>query len=177
MTRGIYNNNPLNIRYQKRNNWEGKVTKKGVPSATCCDGESGGTSRLPIKQSGIGPCDLVAERDKMDEQFEEFISMYYGFRAAIRLMENYIRDGHNTINAIVRRWAPPTENDTQGYLRNVTYWTQMGGNENIAIGSQQMKQLIWSMALVESGQEIKDYLPSYEKAWTNYFNTEIARRV
>lgn len=28
-----------------------------------------------------------------------------------------------TVRAIITRWAPPSENDTEGYIRNVCLWT------------------------------------------------------
>lgn len=48
-----------------------------------------------------------------------FVSESYGFRAAYRLLTNYIANGVNTIEAIVSRWAPPTENNTEDYIKFV----------------------------------------------------------
>lgn len=47
----------------------------------------------------------------------------WGFRAAYKLITNYISQGHNTIEKIVSRWAPPTENDTENYIKYVAYET------------------------------------------------------
>lgn len=48
-----------------------------------------------------------------------FASVEYGFRAAFITLKNYGRGGYNTIRKIVTRWAPPSENPTQTYIRYV----------------------------------------------------------
>lgn len=48
--------------------------------------------------------------------FCKFSHVGYGFRAAYRLLENYIKGGTRTIEDIIRRWAPPCENDTEVYI-------------------------------------------------------------
>lgn len=45
-----------------------------------------------------------------------FLSKYYGMRAAIILLRNYINQGHETIREIITRWAPPSENPTERYI-------------------------------------------------------------
>lgn len=47
----------------------------------------------------------------------------WGFRAAYKLITNYISQGYNTIEKIVTRWAPPTENDTESYIKYIAYET------------------------------------------------------
>ena len=49
-----------------------------------------------------------------------FKSKAYGMRAAYVLITNYIKNGYNTIESIVGRWAPPSENDTENYIHIVT---------------------------------------------------------
>ena len=83
--RGERNNNPLNIKYLKTNNWLGKVP----------------------------------DREKKDTVFEEFTSMVYGLRAAIKLIRRHIaRENAPTPRAIINRWAPPTadHNPTEAYI-------------------------------------------------------------
>lgn len=43
----------------------------------------------------------------------------YGFRAAFKNMCTYLRQGHDTIEKIVSRWAPPCENKTEEYINFV----------------------------------------------------------
>ena len=48
-----------------------------------------------------------------------FKSESYGIRAAYRIICNYIRNGFNTIEKIVSRWAPASENNTEWYIQFV----------------------------------------------------------
>lgn len=84
-----YKNNPLNIRYNQRNNWQGQLR--------------------PVK----GFC--------------TFKSLYYGFRAAYRLLERYELFGVITVRGIITRWAPPCDdNNTDAYIAYVCHlldWT------------------------------------------------------
>ena len=75
------NNNPLNIRYNPANRWQGQT------------GENKG--------------------------FCVFKSKAYGFRAGYRLLVNYLKNGHDTIEKIVGRFAPSHENNTENYIRFV----------------------------------------------------------
>lgn len=55
-----------------------------------------------------------------DRAFKEFKSMAYGYRAVIKLLQNY-RKLHNrqTIAEFIERWAPPKENNTSAYISRV----------------------------------------------------------
>lgn len=55
-----------------------------------------------------------------DKSFKQFKSMPYGYRALIKLLQNY-RKLHNrqTIAEFIERWAPPVENNTAGYISRV----------------------------------------------------------
>ncbi len=47
--------------------------------------------------------------------------MKWGYRALIRTLQNYRRKyGCQTIADFIRRWAPPTENNTSGYITRVS---------------------------------------------------------
>lgn len=55
-----------------------------------------------------------------DNVFETFDSPQNGVRALSRTLLNYQRQsGLSTVRGIVTRWAPPSENDTESYIRNV----------------------------------------------------------
>lgn len=139
MTRGIRNNNPLNIRYSPTNNWRGKVL-----------------SEL-----------------KTDKDFEEFSDMSFGFLAALNLIGNtYIHRYHlTTPSAIISRWAPPTENNTEGYIRSVCSLSGLGGEEHISNADPRLRQLVFAMAIIECGEGIKKHYPDLEKAWNTYTPT------
>lgn len=65
-------------------------------------------------------------KEQTDSRFCQFESMAYGWRAALILLRNYITGTNgakkplDTIEKIINRWAPPKENQTSAYARNVS---------------------------------------------------------
>lgn len=56
-----------------------------------------------------------------DPRFAQFDNAIYGIRALARVLMNYQRRyGINTINGVINRWAPGTENDTAAYINAVS---------------------------------------------------------
>lgn len=87
-----------------------------------------------------------------DPAFEQFITMTYGYRCALYLLRKYIGQGHNTIRKIVTKWAPPSENNTSGYVSNVATRTGIGADTVIDRNDQQkLCKIAWAMAWVENG--------------------------
>ncbi len=82
-SRGIRNNNPLNIRQNPANNWQG------------------------------------LKKEQTDKEFCQFKAMKWGLRAAFLIMMNYRKNGLLTARQIIKRWAPPSENNTKGYINSV----------------------------------------------------------
>ena len=127
MTRGLRNNNPLNIRISN-DKWQGIATTQ------------------------------------TDKAFVQFQTMAYGYRAAWKTLDTYcLRFRHErkpyTIRTIIGRWAPPTENDTEAYIRTVVKLSGLGGNENIPRPNryrnfdclEKTARLIAAMTCVENG--------------------------
>ena len=55
-----------------------------------------------------------------DKEFFQFETMAWGYRAMLRTLQNYRkRHGCETIADFIRRWAPPSENNTLTYIRFV----------------------------------------------------------
>ena len=147
MTRGLRNNNPLNIRHSK-DKWQGTATTQ------------------------------------TDRSFVQFESMAYGYRAAWKTLDTYClrfrrkRQPYNVRN-IIARWAPPSENDTDAYVRAVVKLSGLGGNENIPRPHryrnferlEKTARLIAAMTCVECGirWEQVDWdaiWQGYDLAWT-----------
>ena len=63
----------------------------------------------------------VADREKKDQVFEEFRSMEYGLRAALKLISKYCIGGTDTPRAIISKWAPASAdgNHTKEYIEYV----------------------------------------------------------
>lgn len=59
-------------------------------------------------------------RPSRDKAFCQFRTMAYGYRALIKLLQNYRRNnGCRTISDFINRWAPPVENNTSAYISRV----------------------------------------------------------
>ena len=59
-------------------------------------------------------------RPSRDRSFCLFESMAYGYRAGLKLLQNYRKlNGCRTIADFINRWAPPVENNTSGYNSRV----------------------------------------------------------
>ena len=102
---------------------------------------------------------LAALQD--DKRFCVFQDFYYGYRAAFRILMTYRKKGIRTVNDIVRRWAPSTENDTTGYIRSVLAYS--GLLQYATLADYEYIALVAAMARVECGS-----VPDYEalaKAW------------
>ena len=129
MTRGIRNNNPLNIRRSK-DKWQGQLTSTPSPF-----GEGRG-----------------------EASFCQFETQAYGWRAAFVLLTRTYYHTYRlfTIRSIVSRWAPPNENATAAYIRSVSLLTGIDPDEPLGIPSEKPARwmlLAWAMAIQECGEQ------------------------
>ena len=126
MTRGIRNNNPLNIRHSA-DRWQG------------------------------------ASDQQTDKSFVQFKTMAYGYRAAWKILQTYYehfctQNKPFTVRNIIERWAPPTENDTEAYIKNVLILSAIGGKEKLLPPSNvssygRLSRLMAAMTCIECGHE------------------------
>ena len=93
-----------------------------------------------------------------DEDFEQFETMAYGWRAAFILLgRTYYEKYHlNTIQKIISRWAPACENKTDAYMMYVSI--KVGINECDPLPSPKLAPAIWmriawAMFEVEAGRK------------------------
>ena len=84
-----------------------------------------------------------------DPEFKQFETFAWGTRAMIKLLFNYIDRGYNTIEKILNRWAPPSENDTEAYIRDVVNFT--GIPRDRILSKNEAKPIIIRMSEVEAG--------------------------
>lgn len=95
-----------------------------------------------------------------DKCFCTFVSMEYGFRAAFRLLRNYVsgfggtRKPCKNIHDIVSRWAPESENKTDAYIAFVCKQTQLHPFQSIDFNDRAtMVAIVAAMAEVECGHK------------------------
>lgn len=105
----------------------------------------------------IGNTWLGEREHPTDSEFEEFVSLAYGVRAAFVILRRYIRRYHlNTVRLIVERWAPRNENETEKYIQFVCKDTGLLPDTTIQYKDEEtMCKLVGAMAFVECGQRIE----------------------
>ncbi len=102
-----------------------------------------------------------------DGAFEQFAQPVYGYRAAIKLIQNYIRNRHlTTISQIVSRWAPPSENYTQNYIQHVADTTGIPADATLSPSNkQQITSIVYAMAIRENGPKPMPDMATINEAW------------
>lgn len=105
----------------------------------------------------IGNTWLGEREHPTDGEFEEFVTLAYGLRAAFIILRRYIRRYHlNTVRLIVERWAPRNENETEKYIQFVCQDTGLMPNTTIQYEDEKtMCKLVGAMAFIECGQRIQ----------------------
>ena len=74
----------------------------------------------------------VPDNEQTDRRFIQFKTHEWGISAAAVLLRVYQnRHGLNTIEGIIKRWAPANENDTKAYIRRVSQMTGIDRNETL----------------------------------------------
>ena len=143
-TLGERNNNPLNIRKVPGTHWKGEL-----PSI---QGGATGVFRAATK-CGSGPTkgsNYPVATEVGGGSFVRFSSIEFGLRAAFVLLRTYSAKYHaNCIRDIISRWAPPTENDTEKYIKNVCLWTGLGGLQRLT--EEDWPKLVRAMGRQECG--------------------------
>lgn len=146
----------------------------GVEQPTASGMSSAGSNVRSIRNNNPGNIDRnntqwqgMAE-EQTDSRFVTFESPEMGVRAMARTLNTYnTRYGLDNIAGMVSRWAPPTENDTQAYIRFVSEKTGIPSDRKITLqdNPEEMKRVISAMIEMEGGQEA-----------ANYFNSRIVDR-
>lgn len=96
-----------------------------------------------------------------DKAFEEFETMEYGIRAGFKLLRNYI-SGYggktkpfNTVEKIISKWAPITENATGKYIDFVCRDAGVSRYQKIDFRDRPtMVAIVDAMIFVECGQRV-----------------------
>ena len=92
-------------------------------------------------------------RPSRDSAFKQFESMAYGYRAMFVLLNSYHkRYGLTTIREMISRWAPPTENFTEGYIRFVSERSGISADAEVDSRSERdMVPIVAAMSEIENG--------------------------
>lgn len=102
---------------------------------------------------------LVDKSQRTDKSFCQFISPEYGIRSMIIILRNYqSKHGLRTITGMIKRWAPPNENNTQAYIDSVAQATGTSADCLIDLNdSRKLFPLLQAIIRHENGVQPYDY--------------------
>ncbi len=96
---------------------------------------------------------FVGETYGQDAAFKTFKTMAYGYRAAFVILRTYYKKyGCNTVGKIIKRWAPPTENNTTNYIATVSRRSKMPSGRKLSFTMGEMTAIVAAMSYVENGE-------------------------
>jgi len=127
--RGKRNNNPFNIDYSPKNPWDGQI--------------------------GIEP-----KSPNGTQRFSAFIDPVFGARAFFKLLETY-KSKHkiDTVQKMVQRFAPDTENDTSAYAEFVAKSLGVNVSDKIDLTDKDTAiSIAKAKAQFENGIDTKDVI-------------------
>lgn len=83
-----------------------------------------------IRRSGVRYKGEI--RPSRDPAFKQFESPAWGYRAIFVVLDAYRRrHGLNTVAGMIARWAPPSENRTEAYVRYVARTVGIGERDPV----------------------------------------------
>ncbi|NPT36329.1 hypothetical protein [Paraburkholderia xenovorans] len=93
-------------------------------------------------------------RDSSGTGFQKYASPEAGIKGADANMSSYwTKYGINTPKGIVTRWAPPSENDTSSYIRDVAKRTGLDPDKPIDMTDPKMRALLLSAMFAHEGRK------------------------
>lgn len=115
----------------------------------------------------LGKVRYKGERTRSsDRAFRQFESMVWGYRAMFVLLHTYaLKHNCHTIRTIINRYAPPSENHTENYIRRVSHATHLSPDEIISTTDKGvMTAIVAAMSEVENGMKanMEDILCGWE---------------
>lgn len=102
--------------------------------------------------------------------FADFESIEMCRRAgAYLLMRSYRKAGCKTIESVISRWAPKSENDTENYIKFVCKMTGFSRNMRLVFDND-YASILAAMEIIENGCDYRKRETYYENARVSYLN-------
>lgn len=99
--------------------------------------------------------------------FENFESADHGLRAGLKLMRNHISNGDDTLGSLIRKWAPPSENDTAQYAQFVSSKTGIPVDAKLDPNNPQQMQTIAKAMAQQEGYKASISDGQLNRAWNS----------
>lgn len=106
---------------------------------------------LNIKKTNIKWHGKIEGKDHL---FETFKDCYCGYRAAIICLYKHYRTGSNTINLLINKWAPTSENHTSNYVDYVCSLSSLAPNQVFLWSYPNVYLIMYHMCVFENGKII-----------------------
>ena len=114
----------------------------------------------------LGKVRYKGERAKSsDKAFRQFESVEWGYRAMFVLLHTYaLKHSCHTLRTMINRYAPPSENHTENYIRRVAHATHLAPDEKISTTDKGvMTAIVAAMSEVENG--VKANMEDIWRGW------------
>lgn len=105
-----------------------------------------------------------------DKSFKQFRTMAHGYRAMFVVLHTYQRKhGLNTIEAMITRYAPASENHTRAYIDSVAEWSGVQSTVRITTTNAEiMVPIVAAMSRVENG--VVAVMSEVEEGWRMFID-------
>lgn len=129
---------------------------------------------IPRGYKNNNPGNIRINKDKFqgeiqpskDRAFKQFQSMAYGYRAMFVTLDTYRKRGLDTIEKIIRTYAPPIENHTDIYINSVEKWSGVPKDKKLTQNSgEDYILIVAAMSRMENGivANMTDVVAGFEK--------------
>lgn len=98
-----------------------------------------------------------------DGHFEQFRTLAFGVRALIVNLRTTIGSGKNTLEQLLKVYAPEIENNTSAYIKNVCKWTGIAANAKLGIDKDTLLKLTAAIVRQENGSALTEQ--ELSEAW------------
>lgn len=126
-----------------------------------------GNIRLPRKENMEKDRFIGELRPSRDKSFRTFVNMAYGYRAMHYLLRRYKNSYQlNTLEQMINRWAPPTENHTDAYIEFVANSSGIGRDQIVDVSNMTvMCRIVEAMAKMENGSKYEPDMNEVRDGW------------
>ncbi len=108
-----------------------------------------------------------------DKSFKQFREMAWGYRAMFVILDTYnTKYGLSTIRQMIQRWAPPIENHTEEYIKQVSRLAMLDSDTPIDTRQRvAMIPMVAAMSKVENGEAA--HWATVERGWELFVGDQI----
>lgn len=113
---------------------------------------------MPLGETLLNPFNLeknknfnwLGQIEGGNKTFCQFTTIEFGLRAGILNLKNQLREGFNTIDKLITKYAPPSENNTAAYKYAIS--KALGKNYTDVLTDNDIKALAVAIIIHEQGR-------------------------